>query len=443
MVVLVCLVAAAGALPASAAGARVLDIRERVAAQAAIEGVYWRHRIWPADNPGPKPPLSRVMPESDLRATVENYLLESKALEQLWGRPIQGADLQAEIDRMVASSLAPEVLEEVFAALGNDPILVAECLARPLLADRLIHEAYARDPRFHGELRTEIERSLARRPTLAELRKQGEYAEAAWVRAIASPEGAAGRAGERVVRMNDDTWHSRLSRLQGEFAPGPRGPLDAAWAEDLPVGILRALQEDDEVFFVQAILEKSDARLKVATVAWRKTPFDEWWAGARAGIAPGSTDVEATTGSVVIDAPLPELVTACTPDTWAAVQNTGAPSPRESFSAIWTGAEMIIWGGYNATTARDTDTGGRFNPATNSWTATSTTGATQLRDSQSTVWTGTKMVIWGGGNENFVPKGTGGRYDPATNTWQATTTMGAPAARVFHTAVWSGSRMIV
>jgi len=104
---------------------------------------------------------------------------------------------------------------------------------------------------------------------------------------------------------------------------------------------------------------------------------------------------------------------------------------------------MIIWGGYNTTTARDTDTGGRFNPATNSWTATPTAGAPQMRDSQATVWTGTKMVIWGGGNENFVPKGTGGRYDPATNTWQATTATGAPAARVFHSAVWSGSRMIV
>jgi hypothetical protein len=37
----------------------------------------------------------------------------------------------------------------------------------------------------------------------------------------------------------------------------------------------------------------------------------------------------------------------------------------------------------------------------------------------------------------------GGRYDPATDTWAATTTTGAPSARLEHTAVWTGSRMIV
>src|SRR5262249_15095956 len=170
----------AGAVPR--ADSRALDIRERTTAQAAIEGVYWRHRIWPADNAGPKPPLSQVLPESALRAAVENYLLESKALERLWGRPIQDADRQAEIDRMAASRRAPGVLAEIFAALGNDPILLAECLARPLLADRRIREAYARDSRYHQEQRAAIERSLARRPTIAELRAQGEYAEADWVR---------------------------------------------------------------------------------------------------------------------------------------------------------------------------------------------------------------------------------------------------------------------
>jgi N-acetylneuraminic acid mutarotase len=91
----------------------------------------------------------------------------------------------------------------------------------------------------------------------------------------------------------------------------------------------------------------------------------------------------------------------------------------------------------------DTNTGGRYNPATDSWTATSTTNAPALRDGQTAVWTGTKMVVWGGNDENFVPKNTGGRYDPATDTWLATSTSGAPTAREGHTAVWSGSKMVV
>ena len=30
----------------------------------------------------------------------------------------------------------PEVLRELFEALGNDPFVIAECLARPALAER-------------------------------------------------------------------------------------------------------------------------------------------------------------------------------------------------------------------------------------------------------------------------------------------------------------------
>ena len=37
----------------------------------------------------------------------------------------------------------------------------------------------------------------------------------------------------------------------------------------------------------------------------------------------------------------------------------------------------------------------------------------------------------------------GGRYDPASNTWSSTTTVGAPSGRQLHSAVWTGSRMIV
>jgi len=104
---------------------------------------------------------------------------------------------------------------------------------------------------------------------------------------------------------------------------------------------------------------------------------------------------------------------------------------------------MIVWGGYNGTS--DTTTGGRYNPATDSWSPTPTTNAPDPRDTHTAVWTGTKMVIWGGGNEVFVPKDTGGRYDPTANTWAVTgtTTTGAPTAREYHTAVWSGSKMLV
>lgn len=36
---------------------RSLTFEDRIEAQRAIEQVYWRHRIWPQNNPAPKPSL--------------------------------------------------------------------------------------------------------------------------------------------------------------------------------------------------------------------------------------------------------------------------------------------------------------------------------------------------------------------------------------------------
>ncbi len=43
---------------------RAFSFAERVAFQRAIEDVYWRHRIWPKENPDPKPELDTVTRQS-------------------------------------------------------------------------------------------------------------------------------------------------------------------------------------------------------------------------------------------------------------------------------------------------------------------------------------------------------------------------------------------
>ncbi len=51
-----------------------LTFAERVAYQRAIEEVYWRHRIWPKENPDPKPSLDAVMSQAQLEKKIEAYL---------------------------------------------------------------------------------------------------------------------------------------------------------------------------------------------------------------------------------------------------------------------------------------------------------------------------------------------------------------------------------
>ena len=115
-----------------------LTFAERVTYQRAIENVYWRHRIWPKERPDPKPSLDAVISQAQLEKKVADYLRKSQTPEDYWQRPITAKQLQAEMDRMARHTRQPEVLRELFEALGNDPFVIAECLARPLLAERLI-----------------------------------------------------------------------------------------------------------------------------------------------------------------------------------------------------------------------------------------------------------------------------------------------------------------
>jgi hypothetical protein len=156
-----------------ASGARQgLTLDERVAYQRAIEEAYWRHRLWPKENPQPKPALDEVVPESVIRAKVEDSLRQSQALEVYWQRPITGQQLQAEMERMAQRTKQPEVLGEVWAALGNEPLVIAECLARPVLTERLIGHWHASDERFHGELKRQAEAGLSAPDAFARRREE-------------------------------------------------------------------------------------------------------------------------------------------------------------------------------------------------------------------------------------------------------------------------------
>lgn len=173
---------------------RSLTFAERVSYQRAIEEVYWHHRIWPKERPDHKPSLDSVLSQAQLEKKVADYLRKSQALEDYWQRPITAEQLQAEMDRMARHSKQPEVLRELFEALGNDPFLIAECLARSVLAERLITSGKAYDQSFDGELQPRAEAELPRHPPMILLDK--EPLESWRTRAgnkIATAEGAPGR----------------------------------------------------------------------------------------------------------------------------------------------------------------------------------------------------------------------------------------------------------
>jgi hypothetical protein len=132
-------------------------------------------------------------------------------------------------------------------------------------------------------------------------------------------------------------------------------------------------------------------------------------------------------------------------DTWfGAVSTVAAPGLRTYFSAVWTGTEMIIWGGITFWGGSALNDGARYNPFTDTWTPMSTVGAPSPRWSHRAVWTGTHMIVWGGDSGGWSFKNSGGVYDPATDTWvRATSLANAPQVRGNHAAVWTGTHMLI
>ena len=88
---------------------------------------------------------------------------------------------------------------------------------------------------------------------------------------------------------------------------------------------------------------------------------------------------------------------------------------------------MIVWGGADG--GGLLNTGGRYNPVGDSWTATSTINAPDSRKLHTAVWTSNEMIVWGGGGSNGNQFDTGGKYNPVTDTWTATSILNAPEAR--------------
>src|SRR5438552_10425870 len=114
------------------ASQKTLRFEERVFYQRAIEEIYWRHRIWPKERPDPKPSLDAVMSQTQIEEKVAGYMRNSQAFEGYYHRPITADELETEMDRIAKYSKQPNVLRELFEALGNDPFVIAECLARPV-----------------------------------------------------------------------------------------------------------------------------------------------------------------------------------------------------------------------------------------------------------------------------------------------------------------------
>jgi len=359
------------------------------------------------------------MSQAELEKKVTDYLRNSQALEDYWQRPITAEQLQAEMDRMAKHTKQPDVLRELFEALGKDPFVIAECLARPMLSERFVTNFFAQAQRFHRELKPRAE------------------------------SGGPG-AGNQMPKV---TVAACVNYTLPTISDGPNGCSEDSWTANSTSNAPAAR------FFHTAVWTGNEMIIWGGTddiftglnTGARYNPTTDSWASTSMNNAPADRYSHSAvwTGNEMIVWGGADMFNFLKSggrynpgtDSWTATSTTNAPDPRAAHTAVWTGSEMIVWGG--AANGVYFNSGGRYDPGTNSWTATSTTNAPSARETHTAVWTGNEMIVWGGTDGGHTYFDTGGRYNPNTNSWTATSRTNAPTGRANHTAVWTGCEMVV
>jgi hypothetical protein len=133
-----------------------------------------------------------------------------------------------------------------------------------------------------------------------------------------------------------------------------------------------------------------------------------------------------------------------TTNTWASAGTTGVPpTPRVLATAVWTGSVVVVWGGGDAAGTTDYADGGRYDPASGTWQAMSAAGAPAPRRAAYGVWTGSRVLFYGGFDKAGKAVGSISLYDPANDAWFTGSSSGAPGPLANPTVGWSGSGFLL
>jgi len=425
------------------AAARDLTFEERVAAQEAIERVYYSHQV------GVTKPFEEAVPREILEEKVRTYLKQSVALEQIWFTPVTVGMTRAELERIAKDSRFPDRLREIYHALGENQFVVEECFARPALVGRLVRSFYAFDRTLHRERRAEIEELHAeiaagtRDPWVEDPRQEILVLDARASTSSPSPGSKApGTGGGRWQRLRPGNADWRAWRLRVGAGSRSTG---------------RVVERSDR-FEVDAIHATTGERTLLIRFSVRKEPWERWWNRVSSTLDEGA--IEATTGlqppqplgqaGLTAESAWRTTIEAgsgapCLPDdTWDNASLADIPDSREAHTVVWTGTVMLVWGG--DAQGEQLETGGRYDPLLDSWAPISVVGAPGPRRYHTAIWTGSTMIVWGGeiyGYPNPTLLDSGGTYDPQTDAWTAMPSANTPPARSFHSAVWTGEEMIV
>lgn len=117
----------------------------------------------------------------------------------------------------------------------------------------------------------------------------------------------------------------------------------------------------------------------------------------------------------------------------------GPLGPRILPAAVWTGSEMLIWGGTDEEGETFLSDGAAYEPESDSWRILPP--APIGPRAPLFVWTGRELLVWGTAVRVAERPVDGAAFDPATYSWRKIAE--APIELTDATAVWTGKEMIV
>jgi hypothetical protein len=113
-----------------------------------------------------------------------------------------------------------------------------------------------------------------------------------------------------------------------------------------------------------------------------------------------------------------------------------APLPEPGGSALWDGNELLVVGG-----GAHSQSALAYNPTTNRWRRLASPPSGRV--GAASVWTGKQLLLWGGENTRTSAVAPGGlAYDPRVNRW-STIPPGPLKAREGSAVAWTGHALIV
>jgi hypothetical protein len=122
--------------------------------------------------------------------------------------------------------------------------------------------------------------------------------------------------------------------------------------------------------------------------------------------------------------------------TWRPLSSKGAPSGRSSPGGVWTGHELVVVGG-RGPKDRARDDAFAYDPTKDAWRALGTLATS--RDEPTAVWTGTEVVVWGGVDPAAAAKG----ERLVDEQWKPLASTGAPPVRAQQVVIWAADRLVV